>query len=140
MPFRTCGAHDVPATGPLDFLLSTHHRNAEASLDDCYITAFSLAAERHQHLFNLIRKDPTIANQAFPFWPPLFSLTQLADVAVELGGDGEKQLDCFNRGQVFSAAAGMDPSLPWDDWYDDLTQHDFDNAPGEKLVNDERYA
>lgn len=55
MPFRTyCYAHAVPSTGPLDFLLSTHHRNAEASLDDGYITAFSLAAERRQHLFGLI--------------------------------------------------------------------------------------
>eukprot|EP00961_Rhodomonas_salina_P033581 451834-Rhodomonas_salina.1 len=119
MPFQTyCYAHDVLLTGPLDFILSTHHRTAEASLDDGYVTAFSLAAERRQHLFKLIRKDPTIAYQAFPFWPPLFSLTQLADVTVELGGDCEKQLDCFNRGQLFSAVAGMNPSLPWDDWYD----------------------
>eukprot|EP00961_Rhodomonas_salina_P045130 606279-Rhodomonas_salina.1 len=76
--------------------------------------------------------------KALPFWPPLFSLTQLADVAIELGGNSEKQMDCSNRGQLFSAAAGMNPSLPWDDWYYKLLQHDFDNAAGEQMAKDER--
>eukprot|EP00961_Rhodomonas_salina_P075617 1014620-Rhodomonas_salina.1 len=116
MPFQTyCNVHSVPSTGPLDFLVSLHHRDAESTADEGFATAFSLAAGRRQNLFLAIRKDPTIANEALPFWPPLFSLEQLADIATELGGDGEKQFDSLNRGQLFSAAAGMNPSLPWDD-------------------------
>eukprot|EP00961_Rhodomonas_salina_P265799 3592726-Rhodomonas_salina.1 len=34
----------------------------------------------------------------------------------------------------------MNPSLPWDDWYDKLLQHDFDNAAGEQMANDDSYA
>eukprot|EP00961_Rhodomonas_salina_P220155 2976475-Rhodomonas_salina.1 len=114
MPFRTyCDAHSVPSTGPLDFLMSLHHRDAESTADEGF--AFSLAAGRRQNLFSAIQKDPTIASEALPFWQPLISLEQLADIATDLGGNGEKQLDSFIRGQLFSAAAGMNPSLPWDD-------------------------
>eukprot|EP00961_Rhodomonas_salina_P275529 3722726-Rhodomonas_salina.1 len=34
----------------------------------------------------------------------------------------------------------MNPSLPWDDWYDNLVQLDFDNAAGEQMANEEHHA
>eukprot|EP00961_Rhodomonas_salina_P204367 2757526-Rhodomonas_salina.1 len=71
MPFRTyCEAHSVPSTGPVDFLMSRHHRDAELTADEGFATASSLAAGQRQNLFRAIRKDPTIASEALPFWPP----------------------------------------------------------------------
>eukprot|EP00961_Rhodomonas_salina_P115891 1559769-Rhodomonas_salina.1 len=67
-------------------------------------------------------------------------MEQLAGITTELGGDGEKQSDSFHRGQLFEAAAGMNPSLPWDDWYDNLVLHDFNNAAGEQMTNEEHHA
>eukprot|EP00961_Rhodomonas_salina_P250351 3384415-Rhodomonas_salina.1 len=34
----------------------------------------------------------------------------------------------------------MNPSLPWDDWYDELIQHEFDNAAGEQMADEEHRA
>eukprot|EP00961_Rhodomonas_salina_P262899 3552706-Rhodomonas_salina.1 len=34
----------------------------------------------------------------------------------------------------------MNPSFPWDDWYNDLVQHDFDSAAGEQMAKEEHSA
>eukprot|EP00961_Rhodomonas_salina_P064855 872859-Rhodomonas_salina.3 len=118
MPFHTyLTTHSVPLTSPIDILVSTQHRDAEQSTStDCFTAGFSLAAARHQQLFGMIRKDPSLANGALPFWPPLFSLTQLSKVATEIAGDCEQMRDITDKGQTFLAAAGMNPELQWDEW------------------------
>eukprot|EP00961_Rhodomonas_salina_P109489 1473793-Rhodomonas_salina.1 len=141
MPFSTyLTAHSVPLTSSIDILVSTQHLDAERSKStECFAAELSLAAARRQQLFSMIRKDPSLANDALPFWPPLFSLTQLSEITMEIAGEGEQIRDDNDWGRNFLAAAGMNPELPWDEWYDEMTHHDFDNSVGNQMSKEEQH-
>eukprot|EP00961_Rhodomonas_salina_P047747 641388-Rhodomonas_salina.1 len=140
MPFLTyLTSHSVPRTTLVDILVLMQHRDAEQStLIERFVAGVNLAAARRQQLFEMIRKDPSLANDALPFWPPLFSLTQLSEIATEIEGDSKQLRDIDARRLTFLAAAGMNPELPWDEWYDGSIQHDFDNSIGYQMRIEEQ--
>eukprot|EP00961_Rhodomonas_salina_P023941 321692-Rhodomonas_salina.1 len=61
----------------------------EQSIATGDMTAATSSAVRREYLLTEIRKDPSISNNALPFWPPLFNLEQITEIATEMGGDGE---------------------------------------------------
>eukprot|EP00961_Rhodomonas_salina_P130378 1755128-Rhodomonas_salina.1 len=85
----------------------------------------------------MIREDQSLANDAIPFWPPLFSLEQLSEITLEIAGSGDQTQDENERGLIFMAAAGMNPEFPWDEWYDVTSHHDFDSAMGDQMSKEE---
>eukprot|EP00961_Rhodomonas_salina_P218477 2952709-Rhodomonas_salina.1 len=57
---------------------------------------------------------------------------------MEIAGEGEQMRDENDQGRIFMAAAGMNPELQWDEWYDETTHHDFDNAVGDQMRKEEQ--
>eukprot|EP00961_Rhodomonas_salina_P280527 3789332-Rhodomonas_salina.1 len=57
-----------------------------------------------------------------------------------MGGDGEGIRDEAYRANTFTSAAGMNPDLPWDEWFGANLEHDFDSAIGEQMLKEEQLA